>query len=433
MENYFYINSVISLVVLALIRYGKGSNTANYYLSACAILTWFIPYQYLAQLIPAKALAEPIIVSVSQAYSVIPAVSSAQLDITLERWLMWLFCALLSAGVVLFAFRLAQSFRWKDQILSNNSLTHQGELSGKHQLPIYSVNQAENGFILGIINPVIVVSASMLSTPHLNLILAHEKQHIKSYDNARLLILMLCESLFWWNPIVRKLVSVNRFLIEARCDETTSKSYGVSHYINDLSALVLTNHHHKKSRLVCSVMSNNQNNLTRIKLLKEDRKMTVKKKLMYMLVALSTLTMISWHTIATAKNNESSQNQDVAEQKMGAMLHFDARVKYRIPEDTFEQVTDTNVIMWANFDKKVSFIINDRFKFNYKVKDLADDLASIEMEIVEMDGTNEIVVSKPKLTVKYSQEAMIEIDNGQVSPHAYAIKFTPFKAVQPEE
>ncbi|MBL4909734.1 MAG: hypothetical protein JKX78_06885 [Alteromonadaceae bacterium] len=66
MENYLYINTVISLIVLVIIKYGKGTSYANYYLSSLAIISWCIPYAYIASLLPKEMTTNPVIIAFSQ-------------------------------------------------------------------------------------------------------------------------------------------------------------------------------------------------------------------------------------------------------------------------------------------------------------------------------------------------------------------------------
>ena len=431
MESYLYINTSISLIVLAFIKYEKGSNNANYYLSLAAIIAWFLPYTIIAEFIPSNVLVDPIIISISHVSAITSTVSHLSNQPILEYWLIAGFWALISIGFLLFLLRFNNSIKWKKKIMADPSLSYMSQLSKVHNVPIYAIEQVESGFILGVFKPVIVISSRFIASDYLQLIITHERQHLKNHDNFRLFILTLCECLFWWNPIVRKLIVANRFYIEARCDEAASKRYGIKQYINDLSSLILVKNSRDSHHFVCPVISNENSNISRIKLLKEEHTMTIKNKLMYMLVAILTFTLISWNTIATAQHSKSDSINSGAGDKVGAMMHFDAKVTYRVPADNVERVTSSNIIMWTDFNKKAAVNINNEVIFSYKVRDLDGKVAVIEMDIIEIVGEKEQVVAQPKLTVAYTQEAMVEIDNLQLSNHAYSIKFTTFKAKQP--
>jgi len=429
MENYFYISIVISLVVLALITYGKGTSNANYYLSLLGITSWFIPYATLAELIPEEALIEPVVVAFST-LSFASAVNSDQLsNFTLDVWLKQALLVLMGTGVLLFIKKAITFITWRNTILNDPSLTKLDDLSSKHQLPIYAVDKVSSGLLLGIVNPVILISTCITDPKHTGLIIAHEKQHFTNKDNLRLLFLAMAECLFWWNPLVRKLITLNRFFIEARCDQTASKSYGNNAYIEDLASLILTKLQRKPSNFVCSASSNNTNNIARIKLLKEKRTMTLRKKISYTLIALTTITAMSWNTLATATNTEKYQHVKAEQKQLGALVDFDVIItnnKKGIEEDTYRY----EMIFWVNFEEKAAFEIGEDFTVNFKAKDLGGSV-SLEYELIESIQSKGKIVSKPRLSVDYGEEATIEIDNSDISQYAYLIKAIPQKAVNP--
>ncbi|MBL4909735.1 MAG: hypothetical protein JKX78_06890 [Alteromonadaceae bacterium] len=68
----------------------------------------------------------------------------------------------------------------------------------------------------------------------------------------------------------------NRFFIETRCDEKTSIAYGEREYIECFASLILLKHNNS-STFFCSAIANSKNNIARIKLLKEKRKMMLRK------------------------------------------------------------------------------------------------------------------------------------------------------------
>jgi beta-lactamase regulating signal transducer with metallopeptidase domain len=429
MENYFYISTAISLIVLILIKYGKGTSNANYNLSSLAIASWFIPYSYMAELIPREILIQPVVIAFSQISSTSIGSSEQSHYFDLEIWLKWGFWSLISIGVLLLINRCIRFVKWNNQVKNDSSLTLMSELSSKYKLPIYSVDKISSGLLLGILNPVIIISKLITEPKHIKLIIAHEKQHLVNKDNLRLMLLEIVECLFWWNPFVRKLIKTNRFFIEARCDESTSKEYGHSEYIKDLASLMLLKYHDKPSHLVCTATSNNKNNIARIKLLKEKRKMTFSKKVIYTLIAFTTVTTMSWNTLATATSSEKTQHTKPEQKQLGALVDFDAIITKKnigYIEDTFQY----KLMLWTNFDKKTTIKIGENFTVNFTAKDLGESVF-LEYELIEYSQSNEKIVSKPRLTVGYGKEAIIEIDNPQISDFAYLIKATPLKAEHP--
>jgi beta-lactamase regulating signal transducer with metallopeptidase domain len=436
MENYLYISAVISLVVLVFIHYGKGTSNTNYYLSCLAIIAWFIPYNLLAELIPKEVLREPIILAFSKVTTTQGLGPEPLLYLDVDLWLMWMLVGLMSIGAILFIKRFRSSVIWRHQIMNDPSLVLLKGYNSTDKHTVYSSRQVSSGILLGIIHPVIIISKQITAPKHIALILSHEKQHLRSLDNIRLFILELAECLFWWNPLVRKLININRFFIEARCDENASKYYGKSAYINDLASLILTKHHHKHSNFVCSAGANIKNNIARIKLLKEKRNMNFKKKLTCTLIVLTTITTMSWNTLATATSNESTKDRKVEQKQLGALVDFDVIINTKRKGDR-QDTYRYQVTFWVNFDEKATLNIGEEdhpegFTINFKAKDLGE-LASLEYELIESMLSEEKIVSKPSLTVKFGEEAIIEIDNQEVSKFAYLIKATPTKSINPTQ
>jgi hypothetical protein len=261
---------------------------------------------------------------------------------------------------------------------------------------------------------------------------------MRSCDNIRLLLLEFAECLFWWNPLVRKLVHVNRFFIEVRCDENASNGYGKSAYIEDLASLILAKHcvqnNEKSSSFSSSASSNITNNIARIKLLKEKRKMTFIKKIAYTLIALTTLTTMSWNTLATATSSDTEQQNKTNKKQLGALVDFDAIITNKMEGDK-QDTYRYQVTLWVNFDKKATIKIGEEgfpesFIINFTAKDLGES-TSLQYELIESISSDEKIVSQPRLTVAYGQEATIEINNPKISKYAYLIKATPTKSTNP--
>jgi beta-lactamase regulating signal transducer with metallopeptidase domain len=429
MENYLYISTTISLIVLILLKYGKGTSTANYYLSSLAIVSWLIPYPYLAELIPKEALIEPVAFNFSTLTSDTIVNSKQSINLANKLWLKWGLWALFSIGVLLLVNRLKEALVWQNKIKKDPTLILNKELSAQYQLTIYSVDNISNGLLVGILSPVIIISKLITDPKHIALIITHEKQHLVNKDNIRLTLLEIVECLFWWNPLVRLLITMNRFLIEVRCDEKASKKYGRDDYIEDLASLILLNHRNKPNNFVCTATSHNQNNITRIKLLKEKRIMTFRKKLTYAMIAFTTVTTMSWNTLATATSNEAVQQVSDQQEQLGALVDFDAMITNN-KKGNSESTYHYQVTLWMNFDKKSTIKIGEDFTINFKANDLGESVF-LEYELIESRESKEEIISKPKLTSTYGKEITIEINNPQVSEYAYLIKSTTLKATNP--
>jgi hypothetical protein len=132
--------------------------------------------------------------------------------------------------------------------------------------------------------------------------------------------------------------------------------------------------------------------------------MTFSKKLTYAVIALATVTTMSWTTLATAINNEQVEHLEANQKQLGALIDFDG---------------------------KASFKINEEFAFNFQVTDSGEN-ALLDIELIEVAQWNEKMIANPKLAIEFGKEGSIEIDNPQVSSNIYRIKAKPVKAVRPE-
>ena len=427
MDVYLLINVCISALALVLIKFVQGSNQANYWLSSFAILAWFIPYSWLAQFIPSQVLTAPIIINQSLVSVSTTLATTTGTMLEFSQIIEWLALACFAIGLILFIKQIVNLLKLNGEVLTDDSLEYHQDLSEQYQVPVYSVANAPSGMLLGFRKPKVIISNAINDKQQLNLIVCHEKTHIARYDNYRLAFLALAECLFWWNPLVRKLVATNRVFIEALCDESASKAYGIDDYINDFAGLILRNNQHNMHSLYSTATSCKSNNILRLKLLKENRVMTLNKKLTYVATIFTALLAMTWNTLAIATNNTADSLTD---DNYGALVNLDVKVQDRSDSEQ-ESIRETTMAVWVDFDKQVAIKIGDKFAFNFKVSDQGE-LAAIDMEIIEIANDSEKVISKPKLKTAFKQAAVIEIDNDTVSPHAYAIKLTPERALQPE-
>lgn len=429
MDVYFATNLIVSVVTLLTLRYGNGSNSASYYLSLFAILSWFVPYNLISQLIPEQVLTTPIVLSLSQVTTIASTSQQNTNIVELSAWLTWGFISLALIGAVAFLTQLIHSLRWQRRLLDDRQLIPFTGCNSKSQAPVYLSNQVASGLLIGVFKPVILVSSKLKNTQLFELIVAHENQHLKAHDNIRLIILELAARLFWWNPFMQKLVSANRFYIEARCDEQASTGYGKDNYLRDLNALILCHHADQSNTLTCAALTKGKHNLTRVKRLKEKGKMTIKNKLCYLFAALATLVTISWSAVSTAEITEKNLDPN----RLGALVTIDAKIIVNPYSEGQRRETRSQIVLWIDFAKEASFKINDDFLSNLKVTE-HNNYPFFEMELIELnsDENEKMAIAQPKLTLNYGENGMIEFYDPEVSQNFYSIKVTIDKATQPE-
>jgi hypothetical protein len=209
------------------------------------------------------------------------------------------------------------------------------------------------------------------------------------------------------------------------CDHKASKIYGETRYISDLSALILSLNPIKYPIATCSAISTNKINIARIKQLTENKKMTFMKTITYTLVAITTATTLAWNTLATATIDKNPIASNATQQTIGALLDVDIMVT----ESTDSRVR-SELKIWMDFGKEASIKLNDNLTFKIQVAD-EKDLASINIELIEINNGRKLIIAKPILTVEFGKKAMIEIDNQDVSQNVYSITVIPAKAPKP--
>ncbi|KPV98404.1 Regulatory protein BlaR1 [Pseudoalteromonas sp. P1-9] len=425
MMFYLLINISISVLVLSLLAFGNGSNKANYRLSVFALVTWCIPYPMLAKLLPADALVNPIILS--HTFSTITA-QQTRLNthfIDYQQLSLMLLLSSVLLGGVIFSTRLIRQLKTHARIVNSASFSYCDTLSKQHAVPVYRAESVPSGMLMGVFNSKVVLSNTITQANQIALIVNHEKTHKVHNDNLRLLILTLVESLLWWNPLVKKLSKQTRFYIEALCDEQCAQHYGYKAYQADFAELILHQHQSQQLTLNCTATSTKNNNIQRLKRLKEQREMTLKNKLTYTMSVTAALLLITWHTLALAAPNSANTKSE-----QGAFVNFELNVTERTNDQAINTHT-SQMTMWVHFNEKAAFNISDKFHFNFMVSE-NNDVAEVEMDILEVSDAGEEIVAQPKLIVAFDQEAKIEIDNYQVSNHAYSIAFTPSRGQKPE-
>ena len=86
--------------------------------------------------------------------------------------------------------------------------------------------------ILGIFRPIIIIPESVIknfSDKQLSVVVLHEFVHLKRKDRYVNLLLMICTSLHWFNPLVRYMCKQIRHDLENVCDEITMRSLDKTH------------------------------------------------------------------------------------------------------------------------------------------------------------------------------------------------------------
>ncbi len=108
------------------------------------------------------------------------------------------------------------------------------ELGIRKKIQLYTCNDASGPFLIGLINPQIIIPRSFVSGEQADMILRHELQHFKRHDLWFKLLLLLVRGIHWFNPTVHFLSKCANRSIELCCDndvlrvadDTQRKAYG---------------------------------------------------------------------------------------------------------------------------------------------------------------------------------------------------------------
>ncbi|MBR5228659.1 MAG: M56 family metallopeptidase [Firmicutes bacterium] len=86
---------------------------------------------------------------------------------------------------------------------------------------VYESSNIQSSFVLGIVKPKIYVPEG-IAKDELEMILRHERSHIKAKDNVTIILAYLIMAVFWFNPVFWMYYKMIRRDIELYCDERST-------------------------------------------------------------------------------------------------------------------------------------------------------------------------------------------------------------------
>lgn len=154
---------------------------------------------------------------------------------TSQTWDLLLSSASLTYLLLLLipAYRLAKDWRYIEQLkkhgLQKTAMEYRlfvkktaQRLRIKHTVHVYLSKLVQSPVTVGYIKPIILLplaAINNLSPQQIEAILLHELSHIKRYDYLINFIITLLQTVFYFNPFVKRFVSVIQFERENCCDE----------------------------------------------------------------------------------------------------------------------------------------------------------------------------------------------------------------------
>ena len=142
---------------------------------------------------------------------------------------VWIAGIIVCAAVFIMAYILCYK-RFCISLPVNNPVAEEWLKSHKcaRKISIRQSCMVKSPLSYGILHPVILMpeTTSWENTKHIQYILEHEFVHIKRFDAAAKLFLIIAVSLHWFNPLVWAMYILLNRDIELACDETVIKHFG---------------------------------------------------------------------------------------------------------------------------------------------------------------------------------------------------------------
>lgn len=208
---------VLTVLVRKLFRRHFGPGLAY-------VLWLIVPISLLVLLLPAPrtglkpALGVPISVS-SLTAQMFPSPVAAAPVMQGPDWSMWLFCSW-ALGVLLFCWGLTYQQR--------RFIAGLGTMSEAGGAGFFTADSTSGPVVIGILRPRIVVPSDFATRYELRereLILAHERMHIRRGDLLANAICALARCIFWFNPLIHFAARLIRFDQELACDAAVMRNH----------------------------------------------------------------------------------------------------------------------------------------------------------------------------------------------------------------
>ncbi|MEH8019832.1 M56 family metallopeptidase [Rheinheimera metallidurans] len=345
--DYIFTNCVISAIAFAVYRsLINAPARLRFYVVITALVAWFVPWNLVTIL---NLLAEPVAPITSELFNLTQLmIAAGELQKMEEQFVAalpqtvtgmnWL--SQFSVSSVFGLLTIVGTFIFATKVYAYIHLLHCCKADSQAAEYLWQEYQLDADFVslrvtaccdmamaTGISKPVVWLSEELLDSPQLKSILTHELNHIRQHDPAWMWFVSLAHSIFWWNPLVRVLVTMARHSIELSCDERCRHQLK-DDYGRDLALLFLHRNIQKNVTHAVMPVSHFRNfNLSRIKNLSKETTMKTRYLLITSLgLTLSTLAAASISdTQLSAKQTQSQAAEQPTNKRLpiynGNLLH----------------------------------------------------------------------------------------------------------------
>lgn len=410
MYQYFSINIIFSILVFIYLYLLKTAPfRVRFRLVMIGLISWIIPYDLINSYIP-QGQNFVISTTVSNFNGAIKSAIVSQVENYTLMTLMNFMIALMTIGLIMFLKDIT-ALKVNLKNLNSQSILFRND----KEATIYSVKNSDCVFSTGLINPKIYIAEKLINSPHIDSILKHELQHIKTKDQYWLLLITLTQRVFWWNPVVYLLAIKARNLLELSCDEACNTQKQGNKYQQDLAQLLVSKHK-KVYPLASHFFGKSKLNIYRIRQLSREYSMNKKNKLLLLSTAFTPFLLILL-VCTSPVSSEAFIDNDKIEEYVLAKNEIDLTFEYTlwpnnkknfIYSSTKGDMFKGRMIVESN-KTRVMDSAELPFKFEFTPNITSNDLLLFNSKITfQLKGKE--VIHEPTILVENNKEAKIEIN-----------------------
>ena len=414
-------NFLITLLTLLFNRYSQQDIYTKLSFTIFSLISWLLPLNLIREhFTTIPTIKIPWHLSTTQ-------ISPAILEPKAPHWVeiispTHIFIIASLFGFCLFIFRIFKHTFWLKN-LKNDKTTKL--ISNYFEVPVYASNLIPTAIVSGYRKPTIWLNTKLINSPLLDAILCHETTHIKYKDNYLIIVMTFIKSIYWWNPLTYKLITIIEELIEARCDHKSSKSFAEGIYQKKLAQLMFFNKPVTKTGLVSAATSRNSN-IRRLKLLKEEQYMKLSSRLVITTV-MTTIVAVLTLPIFTFKATASHLMTD-----KGVLIDLEINktiLKITSENDKTESRWESEAQLWTSFSKKAAISSKDMWHLEFEPTH-NNNLITMNFTIFNFVENKMVEIAKPRLIVKPDQTASFTVNDKNLS---FEVTFTAKLSENPND
>ncbi|MCX7545221.1 M56 family metallopeptidase [Marinicella gelatinilytica] len=402
MISYLFINLLISFWALAINRWMLIPERIKFPVLMLAMMSWLLPYHLISLHVELNTVNETIYTVHSLAtYIETPESVRFWVPSMIQLGLLFMLCGVLM--FVLDVMKLIHKHRW---------LVNKGQ-STKYK-NVRLVDDLVGACVTGFWQPKIWINTKLFRQAERDIVLAHERQHLRNGDIYWLLIIGFVYRLFWFNPMVYWLNKRLREVIELRCDEACQKQSTNKRYQHHLAKIILEYQQTKPTALINEISQNNSFQIKRIQKLSQEKNMTKKHKF-YITVSLIIIALLSTASLA---NQDKLEKVQLADNEVVVDIIFEVTEQF----SGLSEASSTNKQMVVEVDDWQEVKL-DRYTIKFKISEPATEANQfmIDTQILNRQNTT---LYRPSILTEPNQKAGIKVSAETINEPAFGLNFT---------